>query len=372
MSMNLELAAMIELAKRLVASDTPGTLSTLFSARGSTYRTLGAMMVSLPGMHAGGVSGGCLEEYVARAGERATRNTPAVMLRFSTHPDADDDAPVLGCGGSIDLLVERLTPDHVTRLEQLAGAFERDEYSLLACVVTRADRSLSVTREWLRPADRSCDVMPELARLGEVVAHEARSHHATVDANTDVLVQYVPPLTRLLIFGAGDDARPLCDIGASLGWHVSVADRRARLATRARFPHAHTVLAADWDEAVDALGFSPRTAAVLMTHSLDDDARVLSLLSERHVSYIGALGPAHRRRWLLDEMAALGVRLSDEVRRKVRGPIGLDLGDRSAAGIAVAVAAEILAQLNVRDAQPLHAQADPPSVESRPGVCLVA
>jgi xanthine/CO dehydrogenase XdhC/CoxF family maturation factor len=55
----------------------------------------------------------------------------------------------------------------------------------------------------------------------------------------------------------------------------------------------------------------------------------------------------------------------------VRGPIGLDLGDRSAAGIAVAVAAEIIAQLNVRDAQPLHTQVDPTTVEISPGVCLV-
>src|SRR5579863_7672590 len=65
-SMTEELDAMIALAKRLVASGIPGTLSTLFSARGSTYRPLGSMMVSLPGAHAGGVSGGCLEEYVAR------------------------------------------------------------------------------------------------------------------------------------------------------------------------------------------------------------------------------------------------------------------------------------------------------------------
>jgi xanthine/CO dehydrogenase XdhC/CoxF family maturation factor len=370
--MTQELGAMIALAERLVASDTPGTLSTLFSARGSTYRTLGAMMVSLPGMHAGGVSGGCLEEYVARAGERATRNTSAVMLRFSTHPDADDATPVPGCGGSIDLLIERLTPDHVTLLEQLASASERDEYSLLACVVTRAGPSLSVTREWLRQGEGSRDVMPALARICGEATREATSDHATVDSDTDVLVQYIPPLTRLLIFGAGDDARPLCDIGSSLGWRVSVADRRARLATRARFPHAHAVLAADWDEAVNALGFSPRTAAVLMTHSLEDDARVLSLLSRRQVSYIGALGPAHRRQWLLQEVAALGIRLNDDIRLKVRGPIGLDLGDRSAAGIAVAVAAEILAQLNVRDAQPLHTQADSTRVESRRGVCLVA
>ncbi len=93
-SMNRELAAMITLANRLVASGVHGTLSTLFAARGSTYRTLGAMMVSLPGMHAGGISGGCLEEHVARAGARATQDAPAVMLRFSTHPDSDDDAPM--------------------------------------------------------------------------------------------------------------------------------------------------------------------------------------------------------------------------------------------------------------------------------------
>ena len=378
--MTQELAAMVALAERLVASNTPGTLSTLFSARGSTYRTLGSMMVSLPGMHAGGVSGGCLEEYVARAGERATRNTSAIMLRFSTHPDSDDGTPVLGCGGSIDLLVERLTPDHVTLLKQLASASERDEYSLLACVVKRAGQSLSVTREWLPqaegwgPAEAGHCVrsLPELARICAEVAREARSHHATVDSDTEVLVQYVPPLTRLLIFGAGDDARPLCDIASSLGWHVSVADRRARLATRARFPNAHVVVATDWDEAVEALSFSPCTAAVLMTHSLEDDAHVLSLLSGRPLSYIGALGPAHRRRWLLEEVAALGVRLTDDARLKLRGPIGLDLGDRSAAGIAVAVAAEILAQLNVRDAQPLHTPADAPAVERPPGVCLVA
>src|SRR5262245_25925062 len=101
--MTHDFSAMADLAARLVASRTPGTLATLFSARGSTYRAVGSMMVSTPGMRAGGISGGCLEEYVARIGERATRSTPAVMLHFDTHRDADDDVPVLGCGGSIEL-----------------------------------------------------------------------------------------------------------------------------------------------------------------------------------------------------------------------------------------------------------------------------
>jgi xanthine/CO dehydrogenase XdhC/CoxF family maturation factor len=289
-----ERAAMITLAKRLLASGTAGTLSTLFSARGSTYRTLGSMMVSLPGMRAGGVSGGCLEEYVTRV-----------------------------------------------------GASQCDEGSTLACRVMRTGESLSVTREWLRS-----DCRPA--------------------SDPDLLVHYIPPVTRLLIFGAGDDAMPLCDIGASLGWHVSVVDRRTRLATAARFPNARAVVANEWEEAVDAVVFSPRAAAVLMTHSLDDDARVLALLSRRQLSYLGALGPAHRRQWLIDQASAYDATHGDQIAMKVHGPIGLDLGDRSAAGIALAVAAEILARLNHRDAKPLHHAGEVSGVDSHRGGCLVA
>jgi xanthine/CO dehydrogenase XdhC/CoxF family maturation factor len=322
------LDAMRALASRMLRSGTPGTLSTLFAARGSTYRPLGSMMVGFPGRHAGGISGGCLEEYIARIGERETRNAQATMLRFSTHPDSDDNGPVLGCGGSIDVLVERLTTGHLALLEEFTAAVERDEGSLVACMVRRDGESLSVTREWLRPAD---------------------GHTATASDN-NVLLQYVPPVRRLVIFGAGDDARPLCEIGESLGWHVSVADRRARYATTVRFPHARAVLACEWDEAIESIRFSPRTAVVLMTHNLDDDACVLSQLSGRRLAYVGALGPAHRRGWLLEQASALGLATTDPIARMLRGPIGLDLGDRSPVGIALAIAAEIAALFNRRPA----------------------
>ena len=328
-----DLDAMRTLASRMLRSETPGTLSTLFAARGSTYRPLGSMMVGFPGRHAGGISGGCLEDYIVRVGERETRSAPAAMLHFSTHPDSDDNAPVLGCGGSIDVLVERLTPDHLRFLEEFTHAGERDEGSLFECRVRRDGTSVSVTREWLRPGD----------------AHRAAA------SEKDVLVQYVPPMTRLVIFGAGDDAAPVCEIAASLGWHVTVVDRRARYATSARFPQARAVFACDWDDAIESIHFSPRTAVVLMTHSLDDDARVLSLLRGLRVAYAGALGPAHRREWLLEQAVALGVPAHDPVVRMLRGPIGLDLGDRTPVGIAVAITAEILAHVNRRPALSLHA-----------------
>lgn len=334
--MSDDYADMAGLAARLVASGTPGTLSTLFSARGSTYRPVGSMMVSLPGMHAGGISGGCLEEYVARIGERATRSTPAVMLSFDTHRDAEGAVPVLGCGGSLEVLVERLRPEHVVLLKRFADAAARDTDAWLACVVARTGERVAVMRTWLggRPS--------------------------LLTRNADVLFQHVPPLTRLVIFGAGDDAQPLCSVASMLGWHVTVVDRRGRLATRARFPQARQVVAADWPEAIEMLTFSSRSAAVLMTHDLDDDARILSLLPQ-HLPYTGALGPAHRREWLLEQALSLTFDREDPP-PPVRGSIGLDLGDRSPAGIAVAVVAEILAHLNCRDARPLNTAVGIPAV----------
>jgi xanthine/CO dehydrogenase XdhC/CoxF family maturation factor len=233
-------------------------------------------------------------------------------------------------------------------------------------------RSLSVSRKWFDAFDTETAATQELARICIKSLHDARSSQVSIDEDTNVLVQYVPSLTRLVIFGAGDDARPLCTLGAQLGWHVSVADRRARLATAERFPDADAVLAAEWDDAVDRVRFSSRTAVVLMTHSLEDDARVLSLLPSRHIAYLGALGPAHRREWLLAEAATLRGSVQTEIASRLKGPIGFDLGDRSPAGIAVAVTAEILADLNSRSGHPLHQTTPLSTTESRPGMCVVA
>jgi xanthine/CO dehydrogenase XdhC/CoxF family maturation factor len=253
------------------------------------------------------------------------------MLHFGTHPDSEDNALVLGCGGSLDVLVERLTFEHLEFLEEFSAAAERDEGSLLACMVCRNGEHLSVTREWLRSADGQ----------------------TTTASDNDILVQYVPPITRLVILGANDEAKPLCEIGASLGWHVSVADRRAGYATNGRFPQERVVFVGDWDEAVESIRFSPRTAVVLMTHSLDDDAAVLRRLSRRRLAYVGALGPAHRRQWLLEQTSALGMPVHEPTVQMLHWPMGLDLGTRSPNGIAMAVAAEILACLNRRQARSL-------------------
>jgi xanthine/CO dehydrogenase XdhC/CoxF family maturation factor len=354
--MKNELPEMIALAERMVASDVHGTLATLFAARGSTYRPLGSMMVSLPGRQAGSVSGGCLDGYVAREGVLATERQPAAILTFSTAHETIDRAPVLGCGGSIDILVERLTPGHVAWLKELTAAAADDVPSVMQCLVDSSTGDVEVRRQWLHASGRAADVPEELEAIARRILRDARTCHLPLGDNRRALFQYVPPVRRLVLVGAGDDAGPICDLGKLLGWHVTVADRRARLATVSRFPHADMVMAGEWDEVLERVQITAHTAVVLMTHSLEDDACVLARLEAYAPAYIGALGPAQRREWLLEEVAANGVRLSAALREQICGPMGLDLGDRSPAGIAVAVVAEILARMNDRDAAPLSSR----------------
>jgi xanthine dehydrogenase accessory factor len=349
-----ELSEMIGLAERLMAAGEPAVLATLFSADGSTYRTLGSMMVSGPGSNfiAGGVSGGCLEEYIARRGRELIGRYDATMLSFDTDPDNNGDGvPSLGCGGSIEVLVERCTPEHLTFLRRLSAAQSSDSCSTVACVIDPTELpALTVRRVWFDQDDRIAE--QPLEQLRQRAIGERRSRHGAIGGSRCALVHYVQPMTRLVLLGAGNDARPLCKLARSLGWHVTVADRRARLATHARFPEADQVHAADWWNALNEIAFTPNTAVVVMTHSVNDDAEILPLLSEKPAAYIGVLGPEHRLGWVLRDANATAA-LSEEFTARVRGPIGLDLGERSPDGIAVSIVSEILAELNRRAATPL-------------------
>jgi xanthine/CO dehydrogenase XdhC/CoxF family maturation factor len=350
-----ELQSMIELAERLCALDEHVVLATLCSSSGSTYRPLGSMMVSyFPSMFLGGISGGCIERHVARVGRSLTQQEGAAILRYDTDPDADHyDQPALGCGGAIDVLVERLTADHIEFMRQVHIAMCADVESVAACVIDTSITPMRVSRHWLGGSPPLSDGA-RLEIWRQRCLSDKQSRHGVLDATGSrrVLVHYIRPMTRLVILGAGDDAQPLCMLAHSLGWHVTVVDRRGRLATKARFPNADEIVGIDWATALPAIRFDPNTAVVMMTHGLPDDIAILPHLVDGSMFYLGMLGPAHRLEWVV-KGARENTRLDNSFVSKIRSPVGLNLGDRTSHGIAVSIVAEILACLNERDARPL-------------------
>ena len=174
-----------------------------------------------------------------------------------------------------------------------------------------------------------------------------------------VWVDYRPARPSLWVFGAGDDAQPLVRMAKELGWFVGVADGRSHLAIRERFLVADQLSTLAIKEGDDApldestapfSSFRNEDAAVVMTHSFEQDARIIATLlgMKNPPAYIGVLGPQRRTRELLGEAAAIlnmpahGV--AAQVERwldRLQAPTGLDLGADSPETIALSVLAEI-------------------------------
>ena len=144
-----ELSEMIALAERLAAADEPAVLATLFAATGSTYRPLGSMMVAGPGSSflAGGVSGGCLEEFIARRGRRSPTANPRSYSASMPIPRPITPCAVFGLRRLDRSAGRAWTPEHLTFLREFAAAHQADRASTVACVIdTSASPGIAVRR----------------------------------------------------------------------------------------------------------------------------------------------------------------------------------------------------------------------------------
>lgn len=161
-----------------------------------------------------------------------------------------------------------------------------------------------------------------------------------------------PP--ELVIVGAGHVARPLCQVGALLGFRVTVLDDRPEFATRERFPDAAEVRAADFGDPFRGIRIHRRTFLVLVTrgHKYDFEALRGLLLGPAVPAYVGMIGSRRRTRAALEALAREGIG-ADRL-RTVHAPIGLDVGAETPEEIAVAIGAELVMARRGGTGQPLR------------------
>ena len=296
-------------------------LVTLVRVEGSSYRRPGArLLVTTDGDAVGGISGGCLEAEVARKARWAVRRG-ALVERFSTLFDDTTEIPYgLGCGGTLDLLIE---PANTPEAAALLRAMRDSLLGLRRNVVTW----LPANGQPLRRATYDESGTSLFESIG------TSSHNCIFD-------EWLEPPQRLLIFGAGDDAQPMTTLASILGWRTIVIDGRAQFARSERFPAAESVMVSG-----ELGNILPRRedAAVIMGHSYVQDRAWLTALMPHQPRYLGLLGSRHRSSLLVSEAAmALGWPL-DRACQNLFAPVGLDLGGDGAEAIALATIAEIQA-----------------------------
>lgn len=157
-----------------------------------------------------------------------------------------------------------------------------------------------------------------------------------------LFVQPFNPPLRMVVVGAVHIAQPLTRMAAEAGFEVIVVDPRSAFATEERFPGI--ARCGDWpDEAMVGLAPDARTAIVTLTHDPKLDDPALAAVLRLPVFYIGSLGSKKTHAARLERLREQG--FSEAERARIRGPIGLDIGAKSPAEIAVSILGEVIACL---------------------------
>ena len=153
------------------------------------------------------------------------------------------------------------------------------------------------------------------------------------------LLQTLSPPPRLLVVGAVHIAQALIPMARVAGYDVQLVDPRGAFATPGRFPGIEIIN--QWpQEVMDELPLNSRTAVVTLSHDAKIDEPALKAALESDAFYIGALGSKKNHAKRLQRLADLG--FGDETLARIAGPIGLPLGGRSPAEIAVSILAQII------------------------------
>ncbi|MGV3494265.1 MAG: XdhC family protein [Ramlibacter sp.] len=297
-------------------------LATVVRTWGSSPRPIGSIMALCEdGAVVGSVSGGCIEDDLiyrhtrAYGGAVPGHEMPSGPPSFVKYGVTADEAHRFGlpCGGTLELLLE-YDPD-ADALQALVQALAQGQ--LMRRTVRLADGAVS-----LAPADA-----PQELHLGE-----------------GVLVNTFGPEYRMLLIGAGQLTEYLATMALFSGFAVTVCDPREEY--RGAWSVAGATVVGDMpDDVVTAFRADRRSCVIALTHDpkLDDLALMEALKTDAF--YVGAIGSRRNNEARHQRMIEhFGLTAADL--QRLRGPIGIYIGSKTPAEIAVSIMAEVLAVKN--------------------------
>lgn len=287
-------------------------LITVARTWGSSPRPPGSLAAVRDDGHlVGSVSGGCIEKQLAIRIDSDDR------ARTFAHEISNDEARKFGlpCGGQLELVFEALN--------------NADELkNIISQVADRKRIARTVTLEsghtHLEQVDRSTDFLFDGNQLRKVFG----------------------PGWRVLLIGGGQLSRYVAQFAQALDYEVVVCEPRPEFISSWNIPGC--ILSDKLpDEAVLEFATDHHSVVLALTHdpNLDDSALIEALPSEAF--YVGALGSKANNERRKKRLTGIGV--EDSEVQRLHGPVGLAIGSRSAAEIAVSIVAELIQTRNAND-----------------------
>ncbi|MEX2488651.1 MAG: XdhC family protein [Pseudomonadales bacterium] len=298
-------------------------LATVVKTWGSSPRPIGSLACcNSKGHMAGSLSGGCIEDDLLEKlqnGELA-KSKPEVHVYGKTQKESDRFG--LPCGGQLHVVIEPM-PDQRS-LPQLKQIVERLEAR--QCVERKVD---------IATGEMTVENKERFKRLQFI-----GSFKNTDSPNESMMVQTYGPRYQLLLIGAGQVSMYLAEMAQTLDYHVIVCDPREHMIEQwdvdgVQLNHEMP------DDVVNRHAIDSFTAIITLTHDprIDDMALMEALKTDAF--YIGAMGSdrtsAKRRERLLQ------LDLTEEEIARLHAPVGLPIGSKTPAEIAISILAQLTA-----------------------------
>ena len=359
-----------------IEADETVAVATIIDVKGSVPREVGAKMIIHPlGRHVGTVGGGCGEADVIKAALDVIQTGEPATVRVDLTEDISMQA--LGvCGGIMDVFVERAARQTKDERPKTNDPFVRRPSSVVRRLRSprlhprpRTGRAGNRHR-WPECRARSCGLARQAASgharpgragatrhrrragcaarppasttaLCRVQGQESGRSRAATQPSVPSFVEVQRRAPELFIVGAGHIAMPLAQIAGLCDFSVTVLDDRPSFANQARFPTARQVIAAPLRETVRDLPMDADTFIVLVTRGHSQDVECLLEVLDRPVAYIGMIG-SQRRVDAVFELLETEMGIDPVKFDRVYAPIGIAIGARTPAEIAVCITAEMI------------------------------
>lgn len=349
-----EITNIITVFESLKSTPTQLALATVIDVKGSSYRRTGArMLIQDNGIYTGGISGGCIEGNALKKAHLAIARNKATQVTYDT--SKDDEAQIgvsLGCNGVITVLITPIdTNDPQNPIEQLKACNDAREANILITILeAEYDTSLKAGQVIKYITKLELENLLGTAYLPTIdddiqsVLNTGKSV-ITAYIGFKLFLEFIPPTLQIIIMGGNYDVYPLLKVTDNMGWKSVVVANPKRLSYNIH-QLANSVVTDFNDVTVDKY-----TVGIIMSHDYNADLKNLEKALSSNLQYIGLLGPASRKKDMLEDLPATNEKSHED---RIFGPAGLDIGASQPEEIAVSIVSEILSVMRQRPGNSLR------------------
>ena len=347
----------------LAESGRPFAVATVVRTHGSTPQTIGAKLVLSDDERErpfGTLGGGCVEADAILAAREVLEHGGRSLREYQLTEDLAWNTGLV-CGGTMWILAERgdvaFQCDGRDMLPDVARAAAGGRPLAVVTRLTKHGRGYAFdTRVVVRTDGEMIGSLGSAAIDTEVTAaalaqlEKGPARLAASDASHELLIEPVAGRPRLVIAGGGHVSRAIARQARLLDFDVTVIEDRPEFADPDRFDGA-SVLTGDVPAVIESLDYGAQDFLVIATRGHKMDADCVLAAARTNVRYIGLLGSRRKTVLIAEMLREHGI--GDDRLAAIHAPVGLDLGGRTPAEIALAILAEITQQRYGGSGQPL-------------------